>query len=182
MQCDGYTYTHTYTCVCVCVWSPVTSRYRTLYNIPTVFFLVHSGQYRPSVQFSSVQSLSHVWLFETPWTTACQASLCITKSRSSPKLMSIESVMPSNHSWGWALHKWDKCPCKRDPRVFPWPFCCVRTQPRQPSMNQEEGSHQTLNLLAPWSSPSQAPEFREINVHCLSHPFYGIFVIAAGQQ
>ena len=46
--------------------------------------------------FSSVQSLSRVWLFATPWITAHQASLSITKSRSSPKPMSIESVIPSN--------------------------------------------------------------------------------------
>ena len=50
-----------------------------------------------SVQFSSVQSLSCVRLFATPWTTASQASLFITNSQSLPKLMSIESVMPSNH-------------------------------------------------------------------------------------
>ena len=48
-------------------------------------------------QFSSVQSLSCLWLFATPWTTAHQASLSITNSRSPPKPMSIESVMPSNH-------------------------------------------------------------------------------------
>ena len=48
-------------------------------------------------QFSSVQSLSRVQLFETPWTAACQASLSITNSQSLPKLMSIESVIPSNH-------------------------------------------------------------------------------------
>ena len=48
-----------------------------------------------SVQLSSVQSLSHVWLFVTLWTAACQASLSITNSHSLPKLMSIESVMPS---------------------------------------------------------------------------------------
>ena len=47
--------------------------------------------------FSSVQSLSHVRLFVTPWTTACQASLSITNSQSLTKLMSIETVMPSNH-------------------------------------------------------------------------------------
>ena len=47
--------------------------------------------------FSSVQSLSHVRLFATPWTVACQASLSITNSQSLPKLMSIESVMPSSH-------------------------------------------------------------------------------------
>ena len=46
----------------------------------------------------SVQSLSHVWLFATTQTAACQASLSITNSRSLLKLMSIESVMPSNHS------------------------------------------------------------------------------------
>ena len=44
-----------------------------------------------------VQSLSCVWLFATPWTAACQASLSITDSRSLLKLMSIESVIPSNH-------------------------------------------------------------------------------------
>ena len=49
------------------------------------------------MEFSSVQSLSHVWLFVTPWITACQASLSITNSRSLLKLMSIESVMPSSH-------------------------------------------------------------------------------------
>ena len=47
-------------------------------------------------QFSSVQSLSRVQLFETPWTAACQASLSITNSRSLLKLMLIELVMPSN--------------------------------------------------------------------------------------
>ena len=47
--------------------------------------------------FSSVQSLSHVQLFVTPWIAACPASLSITNSRSLLKLMSIESVMPSNH-------------------------------------------------------------------------------------
>ena len=50
-----------------------------------------------SYQFSSVQSLSHIRLFATPWTTACQASLSITNSWSLLKLMSIELVMPSNH-------------------------------------------------------------------------------------
>ena len=49
------------------------------------------------IQFSSVQSLSHVRLFATPWTAACQAFLSITNSQSLFKLMSIESVMPSNH-------------------------------------------------------------------------------------
>ena len=47
--------------------------------------------------FSSVQSLSRVRLFATPWITACQASLSIPSYQNSLKLMSIESVMPSNH-------------------------------------------------------------------------------------
>ena len=52
-------------------------------------------------RFSSVQSLSHVRLFATLWTTARQASLSITISRSLPKFMSIESVMSSNHLIFW---------------------------------------------------------------------------------
>ena len=50
-----------------------------------------------SVQFSSVQSLSHVRLFATPWTTTPQASLSITNTWSSLRLTSIKSVMPSSH-------------------------------------------------------------------------------------
>ena len=64
------------------------------------FFLSYAltcSQAFSSVQISSVQSLSHVRLFATPWATARQASLSITNSGSLPKLMSIESVMPSNH-------------------------------------------------------------------------------------
>ena len=52
---------------------------------------------RVNVQFSSVQLLSHVWLFATPWTSARQASLSITNPGSLLKLMSIESVVPPNH-------------------------------------------------------------------------------------
>ena len=55
------------------------------------------GNHWAPVQFSSVQSLSHVWLFATPWITAGQASLSITNSRSSLRLTSIKSVMPSSH-------------------------------------------------------------------------------------
>ena len=53
--------------------------------------------HRPSVQFSSVQLLSRVRLFATPWIAALQASLSITKSRSSLRLASIKSVIPSSH-------------------------------------------------------------------------------------
>ena len=58
----------------------------------------HSGtMIMRSVQFSSVQSLSHIRLFATPWTAASQVSLSITSSWSCLRLMSIEAVMPSNH-------------------------------------------------------------------------------------
>ena len=56
-----------------------------------------SYQGSPDIGISSVQSLSRVWLFVTPWTEAHQASLSITNSRSPPKPISIESVMPWNH-------------------------------------------------------------------------------------
>ena len=51
----------------------------------------------PSGPISSVQLLSHVWLFVTPWTSARQASMSVTNSQSLLKLMSIMLVMPSNH-------------------------------------------------------------------------------------
>ena len=67
-------------------------RHKTdLKPINTIIYWPHS------VQLSSVQSLSPVWLFVTPWITAHQASLSITNSQSSLKLMSIKSVMPSSH-------------------------------------------------------------------------------------
>ena len=58
---------------------------------PKTIFHIRSDQIR------LVQSLGHVWLFATPWIAARQASLCITNSRSSLKLTSIELVMPSSH-------------------------------------------------------------------------------------
>ena len=61
---------------------------------------------------SSVQLLSYVWLFATPWTAACQASLSITNSWSLLKLMSVESVMPSNHLILC-------CPLLLPPSIFP---------------------------------------------------------------
>ena len=56
-----------------------------------------SWNHEVGIQFSSVQLLSRVWLFATPWIAAHQASLSITNSRSSPRLTSIKSVMPSSH-------------------------------------------------------------------------------------
>ena len=71
----------------------------TAIRAPVIFYLPHNTTWHgPRIyQFSSVQSLSHVWPFATPWTAACQASLSITNSWRPPKPMSIVSVMPSNH-------------------------------------------------------------------------------------
>ena len=69
------------------------SGYIVFYWIPIVWYKLVSNSWTSS----SVQSLSHVQLFVTPWTIARQASLPITNSQSWVKLMSIESVMPSNH-------------------------------------------------------------------------------------
>ena len=65
-------------------WTSIRTRVRCVKNVDLA-------------QFSSVQLLSHVQLFATPWTAAHQASQSITSSRSLPKLMSIELVMPSKH-------------------------------------------------------------------------------------
>ena len=63
----------------------------------SIHVVVHISTSFLFIQFSSVQSLSHSRLFATPWTAPLQASLSITNSRSLLRLMSIESVMPSNH-------------------------------------------------------------------------------------
>ena len=65
--------------------------------LPCASYSIHPSIVFYILQFSSVQLLSHVWLFATPWTAACQASLSITNSQSPPKPMSLVSVMPSNH-------------------------------------------------------------------------------------
>ena len=61
-----------------------------------LYLLSHQGSPQGG-PFSSIQLLSHVRLFVTPWTAERQASLSITNSQSLPKLMSIESMMPSNY-------------------------------------------------------------------------------------
>ena len=94
--------------------------------------------------FFIVQSLSHVWLFATPWTAARQASLSITNSQVLLKLMSIESVMPSNHLILC-------CPLLLLPSIFPsirvfsndlfgghkQNFVCTRTQEKGAVTPQE---------------------------------------------
>ena len=77
-----------------CWWRFFWTPRKVLRSSQAVIFCKVQGK---RTTFSSVQSLSHVWLFATPWTAACQASLSITNSQSLLKLMSIELVVPSNH-------------------------------------------------------------------------------------
>ena len=71
------------------------------YIFQMMYILLHlcTSKFHFQVTYSvhSVQSFSRVRLFATPWTTSCQACLSITNPWSLPKLMSVESVMPSNH-------------------------------------------------------------------------------------
>jgi len=76
------------------LWCPIFQMLATRWRASKVLGYLISTH---SVQFSSVQLLSHMQLFVTPWTAACQASLSITTSRSLLKLMSIESGIPSKH-------------------------------------------------------------------------------------
>ena len=76
-----------------------------------IYWSINSWMIKQLVS-QSVELLSHVWLFATPWTAACQASLSITNSWSPPKPMSIELVMPSNHI---ILY----CPLLLLPSIFP---------------------------------------------------------------
>ena len=76
------------------LWIDSIGFFSYLENLKIVIFFVSDVYY---LLISSVQSLSCVRLFATPWTTECQASLSIINSRSSPKLTSVESVMPFNH-------------------------------------------------------------------------------------
>ena len=82
-----------------CLWRTVTTcPMTTLWKaLSSEIVFTWSDSKFSSVQFISVQSLSRVQLFATPWTAARQASLSITNSWSPPKPMSIELVMPSNH-------------------------------------------------------------------------------------
>ena len=83
-----------FSCLSYLIWEEWYLSSRALWKIKK---LVFSKIFRRPDQFNSVQSLSHVQLFATPWTAARQTSLSITSSWRLLKLMSIKSVMQSNH-------------------------------------------------------------------------------------
>ena len=78
-------------------WFELAAWYQIFWRVLIVWTIFRGHSTSRVLQFSSVQSLSCVRLFATPWITARQVSLSITNSRSLLKLMSIESVMPSSH-------------------------------------------------------------------------------------
>ena len=90
-----------------------------------------------SVQFSSVHLLSCVRLFATPWTAAHQTFLSITNSQSSPKLVSIESVMPSNHLILC-------CPVLLLPSIFPASRYFQMSQPQVAKVLEFQLQHQSF--------------------------------------
>ena len=126
-------------------------------------------------EFSSVQSLSHVWLFATPWTAARQASLSITKSQNQLKLMSVELVMPSNHP----ILCWTLLPSIfRSIRGFSnesvlhirWPMYwsfCFSISPSIEYSGLISFRMDLLGLRDPWES-SPMPQFKSINSLALS--------------
>ena len=137
-----------------------------------------AGSYEYVHQFSSVQSLSRVQLFATPWTAARQVSLSITKSQSLLKLMSIELVMPFNHLI--LCH-----PLLLLPSIFPkvrvfsnesalhvrWPEYWSFSYSISPS-NEYSGLI-SLSMESPWSprdsqESSPTPQFKSINSLVLS--------------
>ena len=150
-----------------------------------------------SVQFSSVQSLSCVCLFATPWIPARQASLCTTNSRSSLKLMSL----------GWWCHstisssvaRFSSCPQSFPASVFSnesplhirWPKYWSSSFTMSPSVNVQGWFPLGLTGLTPWSSrdsqeSSPSPQFESINSSVLnllnvqlSHPYMTIGKIIA---
>ena len=132
--------------------------------------------------FSSVQSLNRVQVFATPWTTARQASLSITNSRSLPKLMSIKLVMPSSHLI--LCH-----PLLLLPLIFPsirvfssesvlhirWPkYWSFSLSPSNEHPGLISFRMDWLDLLAVQGTlkSSPTPQFKNVNSSALSFPYH----------
>ena len=134
-----------------------------------------------SLQFSSVQSLSRVRLFATPWIAARQASLSITNSRSSLKLTSIESVMPSSHLILCPLFhtvpSWSHWPKLQTSSPFSsvaqscWTLC----DPMDCSTPGFPVHHQLLELPQTWINDAIQPS------HPLSSPYPPAFSLSQHQ-
>ena len=128
-----------------------------------------------------VQSPSHVRLFATPWTAACQASLPLTISQSLPKFMSIASVMPSSHLILW-------CPLLLLPSIFPsirdfsnelavhirwwWlrQYKCLWNIKSRCSTDRQNQAVENLKNLAADSKLLKASSFPSLADGCFSQP------------
>ena len=101
-----------------------------------LFSWQYSYLYKFNKNLSSVQSLSRVWLFATPWIAACQASLSFSNSFSLIKLMSIQLVMPSSHLF--LCH-----PFLLLPSIFP----SIRVFSKEPSGGHQASGGQSIGVL-----------------------------------
>ena len=110
---------------------------------------MHQNYHQGQGQYSSVQSLSHVQLFETLWTAARQASLSITNSQSFLKLMSIASVIPSNHLI--LCH-----PLLLPPSIFP----SIRVFPKELVLCIRWSKYWSFSLTISTSNESELISFR----------------------
>ena len=153
-------------------------RWNWKWNITYLVSLIFARSVSLWLQFSSVQSLSRVRLFTTPWTAARQASLSITNSWSSPKLMSIELVMPSSHLI-LCRPLLLLSPIPPSIRVFSnestlhmrWPKYWSFSLSISPS-NEHPGlvcfRMDWLDLLADYQESSPTPQFKSTNFSALS--------------
>ena len=138
-------------------------------------------------QFSSVQLLSCVRLFATPWTAAHQASLSITNSRSLLKLMSIESVMPSNHLIlcrplllspsifpSIRLFSNESALCIRWPKYWSFSFNISPSNEHSGLISFRMDCLDLLSVQGTLKESSPTPQLKSINSSVLSHPYMTI--------
>ena len=125
-------------------WCPAENHYsiriRLIGVVSSNSFVQQQGEIIFLHQFSSVPSLSRVQLSETPWTAAHQASLSITNSQSLPKLIAIESVMPSNHLILWR-------PLLLLPSIFP----SIRVVANEAALHIQSIGVSASTSVLPWT-------------------------------
>ena len=158
-----------------------TKQWKIISDLSRRFYPIWEIAEFSSIQFSSVQLLSCVWLFATPWTAAHQASLSITNSRSLLKLMSFESVMPSNHLIlcrsllllpsifpGIRIFSNESALCIRWPKYW---HCSFRISPSNEHSGLISIRMDRLDVLAVQGTleeSSPTPQFKNINYLVLS--------------
>ena len=143
--------------------------------------LDHQGSPFRHLQFSSVQLLSRVQFFATPWTVAHQASLSITNSRSILKLMSIELLMPSNHLIlccplfllplifsSFRIFSNELVLCIRWPEYWSFSFSISPSNEYSGLISNQDGLVESPCCPKDSQEPSPTPRFKSINSLALS--------------